>query len=644
MDNKSKKKLPRIRIQGRHLIDPSNRVILLRGVSISGNSKLPSKPDGQTHFSKPIELFNHTDLSFINHPLDLKDAYHHFSQLSDWGYDLIRLVVCWESIEHDGPGIYDTAYINYLVDLIKICENLGLYVIIDAHQDVWSRLCGGSGAPGWTLEIVGFEPAHLVPTGAATLQQLGAPKGVWPSGYQKLAAATMFTLFFAGETFAPKRKVKRNQHAIWSKESNSSEEISIERFLQDSMIEAFGRLADRLAEFDCVIGFEPMNEPHYGYIQLYSPYAWNPRTDLFLHDCPTFIESLALGDGRAQSIDVYTPIWPIPSFRFHRRKISPPVRAWKDGIECIWKEHGIWTWDEERSKAKVLKPNYFNFDPATGKPFEFYQQALYPFVRRFASRVQRLKPDALILVGPIPNEFYRTWETDKRPPNLVAAPHFYDLFSLIHKSHGNMTLDVQAICMKKPIWKWIYFGHEATKKKLWNYNPYNTDEHGDGWNGENFSFISSSAPKNSNGHHEPRILDAILRPYVKKIAGVPVATKFDMKSMSFEFKFETRKSLQLKTNQTEFFIPKSRYSTQLTKIEISDGKLDWDFQDQSLIWTHDQYDDDQEGQLHSIKINLKTNDHLSTAIAYQNQKSRMIGTVVSVTIGLLAMWLLVLKE
>lgn len=65
----------------------------------------------------------------------------------------------------------------------------------------------------------------------------------------------MFTLFFAGETFAPLRKVKRERHAIWAKEAGG-QYISIQEFLQNSMVEAFGQLADRLAEFRCVIGFE----------------------------------------------------------------------------------------------------------------------------------------------------------------------------------------------------------------------------------------------------------------------------------------------------------------------------------------------------------------------------------------------------
>ncbi|KAH9813154.1 glycoside hydrolase superfamily, partial [Melampsora americana] len=99
---------------------------------------------------------NHKTISFLQHPINLKDAHFNLNQLSHLGFELIRLVICWESIEHDGPGEYDVDYIDYIVNLIEICEQLNLLMIIDCHQDVWSRLTGGSDAPSWTLELVDF--------------------------------------------------------------------------------------------------------------------------------------------------------------------------------------------------------------------------------------------------------------------------------------------------------------------------------------------------------------------------------------------------------------------------------------------------------------------------------------------------------
>ena len=82
--------------------------------------------------------------------------------------------------------------------------------MLDPHQDTWSRYSGGSGAPGWTFEVVGLNIKKFKETGAAFLQQFATDQDtlnmIWPTNYTKLAAATMFTVFFGGNTFAPKAR------------------------------------------------------------------------------------------------------------------------------------------------------------------------------------------------------------------------------------------------------------------------------------------------------------------------------------------------------------------------------------------------------------------------------------------------------
>ncbi|MBW0493636.1 hypothetical protein O181_033351 [Austropuccinia psidii MF-1] len=694
--------LPRLKTSGHHFIDSrTNQIVLLRGISLSGYSKIPSKPDGRTHLSQ--SFYDHRNPSFIGHPLQIDHAPHYLSQIVNWGFNFVRLVICWEALEHAGPGVYDRQYIDYIVKLVQLCQQHQLLVLIDAHQDVWSRFSGGSGAPGWTLGLAGFEIENLVETGAAVLHQFGAPRGVWACNHQKLATATMFTLFFAGHFFAPNRKLKRNQHKLWARE-NGDELITLQEFLQGSMIEAFGQLADALAQFDCVIGFEPMNEPHRGYINLHSPYEWNFQTDLRLYDCPSFIESMALGDGHSQRIDVYTPFWPIPSFRSHTRRLSPSVRAWKPSVNCIWKEHGVWDWDEKRQQPIMLKPHYFNLDPNTGQPFDFYNQALFPFIGRFAKRVQCQRSDWFIPVGPIPNEFYPTWHIDKRPQNLIGAPHFYDLFMIAHKAYGMLTVDVQAIVMKKLFWKCLYFGHTAAKKNytqqvknivnavhenllttpcligeagicmdvnkgeafktgnfywqhqqmdalitalesnlvsfaLWHFNPYNTDKHGDGWNWENFSFISQSAMKDSDLYSQPRILSIIKRPYARKVSGIPTRLSYDPETTTFEFEYANPSSFEetglmeqnFTTNETELFIPLERFPIGKTKVIISDGTYHYDHWNQSLVWKHANLEP---GAKHMIKI--QSSVRMPTKRPVEHRYKLLL---LSLLLGLIGIWI-----
>lgn len=107
----------------------------------------------------------------------------------------VRILITWEAIEHQGPGKYDHAYLKYLKDILSILPQYGMLAMVSMHQDVWSRFSGGSGAPAWTLEAVGFNLENLEVTGAAFLDGVRdktlKERGVWPTGYQKLAPATM---------------------------------------------------------------------------------------------------------------------------------------------------------------------------------------------------------------------------------------------------------------------------------------------------------------------------------------------------------------------------------------------------------------------------------------------------------------------
>ena len=94
-------------------------------------------------------------------------------------------------------GDYDLEYLDYVKKLLSFLPKYGMVAFIDVHQDVWSRYSGGSGAPAWTLEAIGFDLHALEDSGSAWLQgvrgggHVEAERGLWPCGYQKLAAATL---------------------------------------------------------------------------------------------------------------------------------------------------------------------------------------------------------------------------------------------------------------------------------------------------------------------------------------------------------------------------------------------------------------------------------------------------------------------
>jgi endoglycosylceramidase len=111
-------------------------VVLLRGVNAAGDSKIPPF----TPLTDPAA----------------------FDPLQRWGLNVVRLLFTWEAYEPE-PGSYDAAYLDYYVAAARAAWARGLYVIVDFHQDAFSRFsiggCG-EGFPRWALpaSVIAHEP------------------------------------------------------------------------------------------------------------------------------------------------------------------------------------------------------------------------------------------------------------------------------------------------------------------------------------------------------------------------------------------------------------------------------------------------------------------------------------------------------
>ncbi|KAJ3048633.1 hypothetical protein HK097_010362 [Rhizophlyctis rosea] len=532
---------------GMRFRDAHGRTLLVRGVNVSGNSKLPTSPPGSTHLGEGF--YDHRNVSFIGRPFPLADVDENFARLRAWGLTFIRLLVTWEALEHKGPGIYDEEYIDYLIKVLKKAPEYGIKCFIDPHQDTWSRFSGGSGAPGWTFEVAGMDLTKFMETGAAYVHQKALPQDsghcAWPTNYQKLASATMFTLFFGGDIFAPK--------AMYQGEP-------VQQFLQRHFCAAFQHLATRLKDTEAVVGFELLNEPHMGYIGLRSVHHFDPLKDLHYGDYPSALQSMALGSAIPQEVDVWTKSWPWPTRRSGRRVINAnKASAWLPGRECVWKQHGVWNLDTY-GNPQALIPDYFSKKP-DGTAVNFYSDCYVPLLKRYKEAINSANPKLLVFFEPIPNEDPPVLSEGERDRNYVYAPHWYDLQALFTKSFGFVTHDVQALSRgTKNVLAATYFGITGANKNykgqlrnivqagvtkvgkmpcligecgipmdlnekrafetgnyedhtnfldavinameaslvnftLWNYNPHNDNEWGDHWNGEDFSIYSPTVSR-----------------------------------------------------------------------------------------------------------------------------------------------------
>ena len=610
-----------IKIDGKHFKDERGRTLILRGVNLGGSSKVPVRPEGATWNREGF--YDHHQVSFVGRPFPLAEADEHFSRLRAWGFTFLRFLVTWEAIEHAGPGLHDQAYLDYLYSVVKKAGEHGFFVFIDPHQDVWSRFSGGDGAPGWTLEAAGLDMTKFAPTGAAIVHQTHGdpfPRMIWPTNASKLAAATMFTLFFAGNDFASSSRVDGQP---------------IQDYLQSHFLRSMQAVAERLYGLECVIGYDVFNEPQRGYVGVKDLRA--DLDTLKLGPMPTPWQSMQLAAGFPQRVPIFPlGVLGIPLKR-HVLLNAERASAWLPGRTCVWRENGVWEFNAD-GNPELLRADHFA--RVGDREVEFTRDYLVPFSRKYAETIHSIAPRAMIFAENEVEDVSPVWP-DAPAHHVVYAPHWYDGITLITKRFfpfiGSDMRSRQPVFGRKAIrrsyarqlgifkeegavqlggvpvlvgeigipydlgGKRAYRDGDFTNQSramdrsmkaiednllnctLWNYTSDNINQRGDRWNDEDLSIFSRDqqadpADLNSGG----RALTAVVRPYPLATAGIPLRLEFDYRTGAFEYSFKD--AGDGKTAPTRLFIPNLHYPRGI-RVWLSDGEYRHDSAQQVLEYT-----------------------------------------------------------
>jgi hypothetical protein len=314
------------------------------------------------------------------------------------------------------------------------------------------------------LTLAGLNPLHFNTTVAALVQNTydkpeTFPRMIWNTNYQRLAAATLFTLFFAGKTFAPKCII---------------DQVNIQDYLQSHFFNAVAQLALLIRqhglEDEVVLGYDTMNEPGQGYLGFPDLDKLDDSDTSFkMGLMPTPFQGMLLGSGIPCKVAHYDFIWSGPkktgdilvdpstgggggggdantvSAWLTQEELDDSCMTfgWKRGASwekagCIWELHGLW----DKTTATLLSPHYFATDPTSEKPTHFAHDYWLPYLTSYIQTIRAVHNNAIIFVQPpILDKPPKLPTDDPLFDRLVYTPHWYDGLTLVKKKWCSYNID-----------------------------------------------------------------------------------------------------------------------------------------------------------------------------------------------------------
>jgi endoglycosylceramidase len=182
----------------RFITDEQGRALILHGANVSGSAKNDA---GRQPW------VTQADVERMAH---------------DFGFNFARYLIFWDAIEPQ-PGTIDQTYLDGVAQRLDWFAAAGIHVVLDMHQDVYSRVFCCDGAPAWAIDDDGAAFTRVP---------------VWWQNYAQPAVIAAFENFFN----------VRGQGSA----------------LMDHYGDAWAAVAARFKDHPAVLGYDLMNEPSPG--------------------------------------------------------------------------------------------------------------------------------------------------------------------------------------------------------------------------------------------------------------------------------------------------------------------------------------------------------------------------------------------
>lgn len=400
-------------------------------------------------------------------------------EATEFGFNFVRFLIFWDRIEPE-INVINYDYLNKVEERVNWYTSRGMYVMLDMHQDIYSSVFGGDGAPEWAVHTNG----NVINTDNS---------GPWWMKYIDPAVSTAFLNFW---------------------------EYTAYKDLQDNYILCWKKVAERFKNNSYVIGYDLMNEPFGG--------------DL-INTVSGQFEKTYLADFYRRLIPAIRNI-DNNKYIFFEPKSVGVTFGWASGIPKI-------NDSRKGDKKLVYSPHLYPFGLHEGQNYTALDKINIEQWKSERSKDLQLQGTPM-LVG----------EFGLSPDNDGYDRYLTDVLKIFDDFRSN----------------WSYWSNDQG-----------------GW-----------SPLNGDRSETP-ILQHLIRPYPRAVAGKIIAYNYNTDSKKFWVKFKSNSDIKL---PTELFIPNRHYPNGW-ELHVSGAlkwKKEWDNSKQLLRF----YTEDDNKEITLTIINL----------------------------------------